>query len=129
MFGSGVIQSVCKRLSVRIQGEPRIITEHYDRLVDYGAHPNVAAVLHGACVRETDDHWIIERGGPAQKSVEANLFFVFETGLYTAMVIANGDPMLLDLRRNFVDLMKERENWEYQLRNAARISPAETEEK
>ncbi len=119
VFGSGVIQNVCKRLSALIQGDPRIITEHYDRLVDYGAHPNVAAVLHGASMRETDDHWIIERGGPAPKSVEANLFFVFETGLYTAMVIANGGPMSRDLKGLFVDLMKVRANWEDQLRIAA----------
>src|SRR5690606_6785299 len=42
VFGSGVIERACQRLAANIEGEPRIITEHYDRLVDYGAHPNVA---------------------------------------------------------------------------------------
>lgn len=118
-FGSSIIDRACVRLAAKIEGDHRIIKAHYDRLIDLGAHPNVAGVMLQMRPRETDTHHIFERSGPDANGGNLCLFLAFETGLFAAMVIADRPPMPADLRGAFSELMEVRGKWEDELREAA----------
>lgn len=97
-FGAGLIASVSKRLGEVLVDGDKLIIEHYEKLIDYGGHPNIASVITGAETEETDEHYLFHLPGVSTDKIEGALCLCFETGLYTALVISHHKPIPKEIK-------------------------------
>lgn len=116
-FGGGLIRSVSTHVSAVVASGDRMILDYYDRLIDHGAHPNVASVMRGIEVEETDEHYFVRSPGVSFSMVEKCLYLCFEGGLYTALVMASRPPVPSELVSKHTELADKLIEWERQLDN------------
>jgi hypothetical protein len=102
-FGAGLIATVSKRLGEVLVDGDNLIIEHYDKLIDYGGHPNIASVILGLETEETDEHHLVHLPGVATDMIEKALCICFETGLYTALVMSHRRPIPKEIKDALIE--------------------------
>lgn len=114
-FGVKLVRAASKRLEDVLGGAEDLIINTYERHIDYGAHPNPAGITFGIQIGETADNWILNLPGPSTEKIEYGLMECFETGLFTALVIANSGRIPRDLRQDFLMQLEVRNEWQAKL--------------
>ena len=114
-FGVKLVREAGERLEIVLEGAEGLIINAYERHIDHGAHPNPAGIIFGMQIGETAENWILNLPGASSESIEYGLFECFETGLFTALVIANNQAIPRQLGGDLLAQLDVRNDWQCKL--------------
>lgn len=114
-FGVRLVREASERLETVLEGAEGLIINAYERHIDYGAHPNPAGIAFGMQIGETPNNWILNLPGASSELMEYGLAECFETGLFTALVIANNRVIPHPLREDLLAQLEVRNEWQAKL--------------